>query len=69
MRGKSRSAAGFGGDGTRAAEPGEQATNAAEAGDLGVDDQWFASAWRAVGVEVQLVGFEDTAGEMFFMKW
>jgi hypothetical protein len=34
-----------------AAEPTEEASDAAEAGDLGVDDEGFIAAWGAVMVE------------------
>ena len=54
---------GVGGDDAGAAQPGEEAADAAEAGELGVDDQRPAGARAAVVVEEELIGFEVGAGE------
>ena len=54
---------GVGWDGAGAAEPGEEAADAAEPGKLGVGDEWLAAARAAVVVEEELVGFEIGAGE------
>ena len=54
---------GVGGDDAGTAEPGEEAPDAAEAGELGVGDERPAAARAAVVVEEELVGFEVGAGE------
>ena len=47
---------GVGGDDAGAAEPGEEAPDAAEAGELGVDDKCQAAAQAAVWVEKRSIG-------------
>jgi hypothetical protein len=54
---------GVGGDDAAAAEPGEQPADAAEAGELGIDDEGLPGPGRAVAVKVELIGFEGGAGE------
>ena len=54
---------GVGGYDAGAAEPGEEAADAAEPGKLGVGDQRLSAARTAVMVEEKLVGFEIGAGE------
>ncbi len=56
---------GVGGNEVLAAEPGEEAADAAEAGDLGVDDEGFIAAWGAVMVKEMLIGGEVGAGDVF----
>ena len=55
---------GIGGNVALAAECGEEAADAAEAGDLGVDDEGFVAARGAVVVKEMLVGGEVGAGEL-----
>jgi hypothetical protein len=54
---------GVGGDDAGAAEPGEEAADAAEPGKLGVGDQRLSAARTAVMVEEKLIAFEIGAGE------
>ena len=54
---------GVGGNGSAAAEPGEEAADAAEPGELGVGDQRLAATRTAVVMEEKLIGFEIGAGE------
>ena len=56
---------GIGGDEVLTAEPGEEASHAAEACDLGVDDEGFTSTWGAVVEEVVLIFCKISAGEVF----
>jgi hypothetical protein len=49
---------GVGGDEAGAAEPSEEPADAAESGDLGVDDQRCAGPGRAVVAKVKLIGLE-----------
>lgn len=58
---------GVGRDEALAAEPGEEASDAAETGDLGVDDEGFVASRGAVMVKVKLIGCEVGAGEVFDM--
>jgi hypothetical protein len=55
---------GVGGNEVLAAEPGEEAADAAEAGDLSVDDEGFVAAWGSVMVKEMLIGGEVGAGEV-----
>ena len=46
---------GIGGDDALSTKPREKALDAAEAGNLGVDDEGFITAWGAVVMEIVLV--------------
>ena len=56
---------GVGGDVVLATEGGEEASHAAEAGDLGVDGEGLVAARGSVVVEEMLVGGEVGAGDVF----
>lgn len=60
---------GIGGDEVLTAEPGEESSHAAEACDLGVDDEGLISAWGPVVEEVVLIFCEMGAGEGFDGEW
>jgi hypothetical protein len=55
---------GVGGNEVLAAEPGEEAADAAKAGDLSVDDEGFVAAWGSVMVKEMLIGGEVGAGDL-----